>query len=431
MPTDMPDQLSRGDARRLAALMLAQGWDETLMNAAVRAVWPDAPPDLVATMMAAWTLRYPPDERTLARRLEAHFRWAPAPPDLPVITVPAPPAQLSAFGDLGLPILESREAVADWFEITPPQLDWFADCQGRLARPGQEKFAHYTHQWVPKRTGQRLLEAPRPRLKALQRKVLAEILSLVPAHRDAFGFVPGRSCHGHAARHAGEQVVITVDLKDFFPSVPARRVHGIFRTLGYSHTVARLLTGLCTTPTPWDVLPTLPAGDRPAYRAAHLPQGAPTSPALANMAAYRLDVRLAALARRMGANYSRYADDLAFSGDRGLVFDHATPLLEQVHEIIRDEGFSPNPAKTRIMRAGRAQRVTGLTVNRHINVSRAEYDRLKATLTNCLRYGPASQNRDGHRDFRAHLEGRIAWVRSVNPRRAARLEALFGRIYWS
>ena len=389
MTRSVPRELSKAEARRIAALMLAQGWDARMMREAVRAVWPGAPAGLVDDVVAKWDLPYPPDEDRLARIVAAAAGWVPATLELPQTTAPPVATALAPFRDLGLPVLAGAEDLAGWLELTVPQLDWFADCQGRLARPDQQKFAHYTHQWIPKRSGRRLLEAPRPKLKAIQRRILREVLDPVPTHPDAFGFVTGRNCLGHAARHAGEQVVVTVDLADFFPSVPARRVHGIFRSLGYPHAIARLLTGLCTTRTPGDVVAALPAQDRQFWRATHLPQGAPTSPALANLAAFRLDARLAGLARRLGANYSRYADDLAFSGDRGLVFDHATPLLEQVEEIIRAEGFRPNPSKTRIMRAGRAQRITGLVVNRHINLPRAEFDRLKAVLTNCLHHGPA------------------------------------------
>ncbi len=82
------------------------------------------------------------------------------------------------------------------------------------------------------------------------------------------------------------------------------------------------------------------------------------------------------------------------------------------------------------MRRSVRQRVTGLVVNQHINVARESYDRLKATLHNCLRRGPADQNRAGHRSFRAHLDGRIAWVESVNPGRGQKLRAMFEAIVW-
>jgi RNA-directed DNA polymerase len=161
----------------------------------------------------------------------------------------------------------------------------------------------------------------------------------------------------------------------------------------------------------------------------HLPQGSPTSPALANLCAFSLDLRLASLARTIGATYSRYADDLTFSGD-GTLAAAAPRLLRLLAAIADDEGFALNPRKTRIMRARVQQRVTGIVVNRHPNVPRPDYDTLKATLTNCLRHGPSTQTRGTPR-FRDHLRGRIAWVAQVHPARGQRLLELFHRIDWT
>ena len=143
--------------------------------------------------------------------------------------------------------------------------------------------------------------------------------------------------------------------------------------------------------------------------------------------AWRLDVRLAALATSVGATYSRYADDLAFSGDLGRI---APRLLGLIAVIVRDEGFTLNQRKTRVMHASGRQELTGLGVNAHPNLRRAEVDRLKAILHACATHGPEGQDRDGHPDFRAHLAGRVAWVRHVNPARGARFQALFDAIRW-
>ncbi|MFK7944056.1 MAG: reverse transcriptase domain-containing protein [Paracoccaceae bacterium] len=430
LPEDARD-LTKAEARQIAALMLALGWDAGLMRAAVQVVWADASSDLVERVVQKWTHPYPPGQHALANliREEAGTRRAPA--RLTLVLVPSHTEPLPPFQSLALPRLDDPLALAGWLELSPGQLDWFADCQGRLARPDEERFGHYMHSWIPKRSGRRLLEAPRPRLKAIQRRILHEILDLVPTHPDTFGFVRGRNCKGHASRHAGKDVVVTVDLANFFPSVHARRVHAIFRCLGYGHAVARLLTGLCTTRTPADVAMSLPTGERSAFRAKHPPQGAPTSPALANLAAWELDIRLEAFAKRLDAHYSRYADDIALSGDRGLAFDAGAPLLEQIVEIVQDCGFRINPFKTRCMRQGQQQRITGLTVNRHPNIPRRDFDRLKAVLTNCIRHSASSQKRLEHPDFQAHLNGRVAWVEHVNPGRGSKLRVLFDRVTWS
>jgi RNA-directed DNA polymerase len=215
-------------------------------------------------------------------------------------------------------------------------------------------------------------------------------------------------------------------------------VFGIFRTAGYPEPVALALTGLCTNAMPagtWAAVPRPTAADAVAAHhrlgrhlaTPHLPQGAPSSPALANLSAYRLDRRLAGLAARLGARYSRYADDLVLSGDGRL---RAPGVRAFVAAIAAEEGFRVNVAKTNLTtRAGR-QRVAGIVVNVHPNLARPEYDRLKAILHDAQRNGPAAANRAGHPAFRAHLQGRIAWLESLHPDRGARMRERFDRIAW-
>src|SRR5262249_51784271 len=159
---------------------------------------------------------------------------------------------------------------------------------------------HYTYRWLTSRGGKvRLLEAPRPRLKAIQRRILHEVLDAIPAHDAAHGYRAGRSIVTFAAPHTRQRVVLRMDLRDFFPSVGAARGRPISRAGGYPLDVAFALAGLCTNVTPADVWP---AGSdhasRLRFRSPHLPQGAPTSPALANLGADRLDRRLSGLAHK-------------------------------------------------------------------------------------------------------------------------------------
>jgi hypothetical protein len=226
---------------------------------------------------------------------------------------------------------------------------------------------------------------------------------------------------------------LRIDLKDFFPTFRRARVQALFRMCGYPEAVADRLGGLCTTMAPPAFFAKLAFEDaaaaRELYGRPHLPQGAPTSPALANVCAYRLDCRLDGLASASGAVYTRYADDLAFSGDEE--FAHrAERFAASAAAIAIDEGFAVHFRKTRLMRQGVRQHLAGLVTNAHLNVPRRDYDRLKATLTNCLRYGPESQNLDAHSDFRAHLQGRVSFVESINPAKGARLRRLYERIDW-
>jgi retron-type reverse transcriptase len=164
-------------------------------------------------------------------------------------------------------------------------------------------------------------------------------------------------------------------------------------------------------------------------RAPHLPQGSPTSPALANLIAYGLDRRVAGLAAKLGATYTRYADDLILSGPIELGRRSAS-VVDVVRTIAKDEGFRIHESKTRVRTAAQRQIVTGLVVNQHLNVARADYDRLRAVLHDAATNGPDAANRDGHPAFRSHLEGRVAWVGASNHARAAKLQRALDDIRW-
>jgi hypothetical protein len=272
----------------------------------------------------------------------------------------------------------------------------------------------------------------------MQRRILHEILDRLAPHEAAHGFRAGRSVVTYAAAHAGKQIVLRFDLRHFFASVRSSRVHALFRTVGYPRDVARVLAGLCCNRVPESVWQELPpdvrrrsdeAAYRLFYRQAHLPQGAPTSPAMANLCAFRLDCRLHALARSLDATYTRYADDLAFSGGTALERS-ARRFQVLVGSIALEEDFELQMRKSRIMRQGVRQQLAGVVVNSHPNIGREHFDRLKAILTNCIRLGPFSQNRDGHADFRGHLAGHIAYIAMLNTVKGRRLRALFDRIQW-
>jgi retron-type reverse transcriptase len=331
-----------------------------------------------------------------------------------------------------VPPIESIADLADLLSLYPAELDWFADlkglCQSSKASP---QLRHYHYRTFTKDSGGlRLIESPKPNLKAVQRRILTRILDRIPPHPAAHGFVKGRSIKTFAMPHVGQRVVLRMDLQDFFPTISGPRIQAFFRTAGYPEPVADLLGGLCTNATPRDAWThSFDPETRTLYARPHLPQGAPTSPSLANLCAWRMDCRLAGLAKSAGATYTRYADDLAFSG--GERFDRGIERFStHVAAILQEEGFRVNHHKTRTMRQGARQHLAGLVVNERVNVSRADFDLLKATLTNCLRLGPDSQNRDSHPHFRSHLEGRISFVESVNPDRARLLRRIFDHILW-
>jgi retron-type reverse transcriptase len=339
-----------------------------------------------------------------------------------------------------VPRIETAAELAAWLGVSVGDLEWFADLKrinGRAAK-GEGPVSHYHYRILAKENGNiRLIEAPKTRLKELQRVILAELLDNVPVHAAAHGFVKRRSIRTFAAPHVGQRVVLRMDLKDFFPSIAAARVRGFFRTVGYPEAVADLLGGICTNASPrrmWETLrngvdPLAMADARILYGRPHLPQGAPTSPALANLCGWRVDCRLSGLAKTAGATYTRYADDLAFSGGEEL--ERSVERFASLAAVILlEEGFTVHHRKTRVMRQGVRQYLAGLVTNEKVNVVRADFDRLKAILTNCVRHGAESQNREDHPAFRQHLDGRVGFVEMVNPVKGARLRKTFQEIDW-
>ena len=426
---DPPAMASRGRE----AVETRRVWVRHLADAA-RHAYPDAPRDRPREL-ATFLSVCPP----LTKAIAAARRRSEEPPTIRNWLVAE-----TAMGPAPWPVanLHTLRDLQDLIGMSTATLMWFADTRGLERTVVDERLRHYRYHWAPKRNGgARLIEAPKPVLKHLQRVLLREILEPVPVHPAAHGFRRDRSALSHANGHIQRKVVIRVDLEDFFASVRAGRVYGIFRGCGYPEPVAHVLTALTTNAVPRavsaqtgapSVVESTAAFRRLAGHLAHphLPQGAPTSPALANLAAFGLDRRLAGLASAAGLTYTRYADDLAFSSIDPRSEGQNRRLVEWITGIAEDEGFRVNVAKTSVRHAGQRQRLAGVVVNERANVERRQYDLLKATLHNAARHGPAGQNRTGHPAFRDHLRGRISWVNQLNPARGERLLATFAQIDW-
>ena len=281
--------------------------------------------------------------------------------------------------------------------------------------------SHYVSFQIPKKTGgMRQISAPMPRLKAAQRWVLHNILEKVEAHDCAHGFRAGRSIVTNARPHVGAEAIVNLDLQDFFPSISYRRVKGIFRTFGYSEAAATIFGLLCTQPTTEEVVL-----DGRTYFVAtgtrHLPQGAPTSPAITNILCRRLDRRLLEAAEDLGFTFTRYADDMTFSAS-GENLRNLGGLLDRVRAIVKHEGFTVHPDKTRVLRRSRQQDVTGVVVNSKLNVSRRELKRFRATLHQIEKDGPAGKKWGRSPDVIASLQGYANFVYMVNPVKGAELQ---------
>jgi hypothetical protein len=309
---------------------------------------------------------------------------------------------------------KDAESLAKAMGIDVPTLRWFA--YHREVDAG----THYRRWQIPKRTGGfRTITAPKRALKAAQRWVLRNVAEKLPVHASAHGFLSARSILSNAKVHAGADVIVKVDVKDFFPTVTWRRVKGLFRKAGLTEATSTLLAMVCTE-SPRDVVEfrgrTLFVANGPRA----LPQGAPTSPAITNAICLRLDRRLSGLARVLGFAYTRYADDLTFSwrksDDRAKAPVGA--LLGGLKKILRAEGFNLHPDKTMVMRDGDRQKVTGLVVNKvsdgvaEARVPRETIRKLRAAIKNreLGRPGKGDETID-------QLKGMAAFVYMCDPKK--------------
>lgn len=335
-----------------------------------------------------------------------------------------------ALEGLRLPRWDTPADLAAWLGVPLERLEWLLGRAHdfRETQADRPLSRHYHPLLKPKRSGGlRLIEVPKPELKQVQHKLLSGLLDVVPTHECVHGFVRGRSAISHAREHAAHAVVIAYDLRDFFNSIGIARIRALWRTLGYAEGVAEALARLTTTSTPLAVRERLrDAGGidflgakRLASR--HLPQGAPTSPALANLCAFGLDLRLEGLAWRFGAHYSRYADDIVFSGPRALAM-RSRALHAWVEAIVQDEGFTLHPDKTRRMPAHQRQTVTGIVVNERPNLARADYDRLRARL-----HAFAAAGCDA--ETWTQLQGQVGWAcQLVADSRARKLQRMLAAV---
>ncbi|MBC5782330.1 RNA-directed DNA polymerase [Ramlibacter sp. USB13] len=335
-----------------------------------------------------------------------------------------------ALEGLRLPRWDTPADLAAWLGVPLERLEWLVGRAQdfRETQAGRTRSAHYHPLLKAKRSGGlRLIEIPKPALKQVQQKLLSGLLDAIPTHESVHGFVRGRSAISHAREHAGRAVVIAFDLRDFFNSIGVARVRALWRTLGYAEGVAEALARLTTTRTPLAVRERLVEAGGIDFMAAkrlasrHLPQGAPTSPALANLCAFGLDLRLDGLAWRFGAHYSRYADDIVFSGPRELAA-RSRNLQAWVEAIVRAEGFTLHPGKTRRMRAHHRQQVTGVVVNERPNVARDAYDRLRARLHSCAASGCDAETW-------MQLQGQVGWAcQLVAASRAEKLQRMLAAV---
>lgn len=229
---------------------------------------------------------------------------------------------------------------------------------------GKNRNEYHSFELPKKSGGVRVIEAPSDTLKKYQLWIKESILDKFKVSDYAKGFKKNCSILDNAKCHVGQELVINIDLKDFFPSIKYSQVFKIFAYIGYTNEVAHLLTRLCTN------------------NHNVLPQGSPASPVISNIVSLKLDKRLSALATSFGCTYSRYADDITFSGNNYI--KNIFPIVER---IIIEEGFSINVNKIRLQYSYQRQEVTGLIVNKKVNVAHEIENEIKNAIYFCKKYG--------------------------------------------
>lgn len=217
---------------------------------------------------------------------------------------------------------------------------------------------------IPKRTGgYRTIEAPTPLLKKIQQQILENFLEPHPVSRFAKAYKKGATLKEMARFHVKQYMVVRIDLTDFFGSLKEASVFRFFRQQGYSEAVTVILTKLTT------------------YKGA-LPQGAPTSPTLSNILMRKIDEKVGRYCSENKIRYTRYADDLVFSGNFSI-----KRLLAKLHTALAPQQLRINNQKTRVMRRHSTQLVTGLVVNDRLGITRDTRRKLRQELYYCDKFG--------------------------------------------
>jgi RNA-directed DNA polymerase len=244
---------------------------------------------------------------------------------------------------------------------------------------------------IKKSGGMRQIAAPRIFLKTIQRYILDCILTPLPIHPAAVGFVRGRTMAMGATFHVGKRFLWNIDLENFFPSINQSRVKIAFEKMGYPSKAAYFLSGLCCLN-------------------GALPQGAPTSPALSNYIFAPIDEQINDLAKRNSISYSRYADDLSFSSDNPI----SKIFQRDVIKIVNENGFNINPSKSRLMGPRCRREVTGLTVNEKISIPREKRRKLRSMFHHL------TKNPESFFEKKGYFKGYISWISQYHPDEAAR-----------
>ncbi len=282
--------------------------------------------------------------------------------------------------------------------------------------PARNKNSYKSFSIPKKSGGERIISAPTAMLKSFLTYTNRLLQAFYEAPDYVTGFVLGKSVVDNAERHIGRNYVFNIDLQDFFPSISKSRVWATLKRppFNFTNTIADAIAGLCCTEMEID-------GETKRV----LPQGSPCSPILTNIVCQNLDRQLHKLAREYRLRYSRYADDITFSGNRN-IFKKDSSFRKRLEEIIAGQNFTINEKKTRLQRKGERQEVTGLIVSDRVNVTREYVRGLDNLLYIWERYGEAeaytrflvhyTPKQNLHRnkpDMRSVIQGKLLYLKMV------------------
>lgn len=289
--------------------------------------------------------------------------------------------------------------------------------------------------------GIRLIVSPQEDLKFIQKWILHNILEKYILTDNCTGFRKGKSTKDNAIPHANAQLILKVDLLRFFDSIEEKRIFGCFKKMGYNGNLAFDFARLCTISHDENYWKHLQRHEieelnqkRIGRNSRVLPQGAPTSPALANIIASKMDIRFASLGKKLNFIYTRYADDLTFS----IKEDGELPTLSVIKGIISEEGFIINDKKTRYSKRGKSQYVTGLTVTNGVNLSKKHRKEIHRHLYFCKKYGVENHLKKNKKElfgfnsisFHDWIYGHMCYIKSINPKTFERLFDDYKKIDW-
>lgn len=294
---------------------------------------------------------------------------------------------------LGLPIIQS---IDDFSQIT--HLSKYT-----IYQLSEKSDFHYRKFSIKKKSGgTRTICQPSKNLKGLQSWILVNILNKLKVSSSCKGFEKGSSIGDNASPHINANCMLTIDLADFFGSVTDIQVYNVFKSIGYNQLISTVLTNICTCDS-------------------SLPQGSPCSPKLANLITWKLDKRIQSFVGKRGITYTRYADDLSFSG---LHPYNTIQILPTVKSIVEDEGFLINQKKTRVAGASRAKRITGLIISQNrYGIGKTKYKTLRSKIYHLTKPSEQTNNK-----LLNETNGWISYLKSVDKKRYIKLEKYVSKL---